>query len=152
MVIPVEIDVNQLMALGKEFFWPEPKPPCPRCGQSLWWHGFVLAYLSCFTEAVFLRRLFCPHCGGVHRLRPTSHWSRFQSTIKAIESTIGHRQRHGRWRPDLPRARQRQWWRRLRMKAMVCLGFSLGGSLSDAFAILIRAGTIPVSSVMQCGG
>jgi hypothetical protein len=150
LVIHVSINVNQLAALGREFLWP-PKPPCPACNQPLWWHGFVLAYLACFAQAVFLRRLYCPHCGAVHRLRPDSHWRRFQSPIATIEEVIAHRQGRGRWRPDLPRPRQRQWWRRLRRKTSVCLGLCFAGTLLDAFAALVRVGVLPVSSVMQCG-
>lgn len=149
MVIPVNIAVNQLAAQGKKFPWP--KPSCPLCGERLWWHGFVPAYLSCLVEAVFLRRLYCPHCGSVHRLRPESHWRRFQSAIKTIERAISHRWDHGRWRPDLPRPRQRQWWRRLKRKASVCLGLAVSDRPSDAFVMLIRAGAIPVSSVIKCG-
>lgn len=149
MVIAVKIAVNQLAALGKEFPWP--KPSCPFCGERLWGHGFVPAYLACLTEAVLLRRLYCPHCGSVHRLRPESHWRRFQSSSKTIEDTICHRWRHGRWRPDLPRARQRQWWYRLRRKAVICLGLAGGELLVDAFLMLLQAGAIPVSSVIKCG-
>lgn len=151
MVIPVEVDVNQLAVLGKKFVWGETKPRCPRCGQPLWWHGFVSAYLDCLAEAVFLRRLFCPYCRSVHRLRPRSHWRRFQSSIKTIEQAVSHRQDQGRWRPDLPRPRQRQWWYRLRRKACVCLGMAFDGSLSEAFMMLVRVGAIAVGSVMQCG-
>jgi hypothetical protein len=66
------------------------------------------------AKMVILRRLYCPHCKAVHRLRPKSHWSRFQSSIETIQHTINHRLRHGRWRSELPRSRQKQWWRRLR--------------------------------------
>ena len=61
LVIQVDIDVNQLALLGKSFFWDKPSS-CPKCGGHLWWHGFVLAYLACLGEAVFFRRLYCPHC------------------------------------------------------------------------------------------
>jgi len=150
LVIPVEIDVKQLVLQGKDFVWPRPSA-CPGCGASLWWHGFVLAYLACFPGAVFFRRLRCPHCHCVHRLRPASHWPRFQSSIKTITETISHRHKHGRWRPDLPRSSQRQWWRRLGRKVKLCLGLSFGGSLPEAFMALSSAGAIPVSRVMECG-
>lgn len=149
MVIPVVVDVNQVAALGKKFPWKKPSA-CPKCGGSLWWHGFVLAYLACLVEAVFFRRLFCPLCRSVHRLRPNSHWRRFQSSIATIEETITHRQAHSTWRPDLPRPRQRQWWRRLMRKSLLCLTLSFVGSRHEAFLALIEAGAIPVSSVMQC--
>ncbi|MEW6429823.1 MAG: hypothetical protein AB1568_17520 [Thermodesulfobacteriota bacterium] len=150
MVIPVDIDVNLLAALGKGFSWEKPAC-CPKCGGRLWWHGFVPAYFSCLALAVLLRRLFCPHCHSVHRLRPSSHWRRFQSPISVISQIIAHRQENGRWRPDLPRAPQRQWWRRLATKVQLCLGLSFAGTFPDAFLILMNRGAIPVSSVMECG-
>ena len=150
MVIPVDIDVNLLAILGKKFSWKKPDC-CPKCGERLWWHGFVPAYFACLASAVFLRRLFCPHCRSIHRLRPISHWRRFQSSITVVGQTIAHRQGQGRWRPDLPRARQRQWWRRLARKTRLCLGLSFAGTLYDAFMALVSRGVIPVSSVMECG-
>ena len=150
MVIPVDIDVNQLHQLGKDFQWVKPTS-CPKCGGGLWWHGFVTAYLSCFAEAVFLRRIYCPYCFSSHRLRPKIFWSRFQSSFKTIENVISYRQKHGRWQPDLPRPRQRQWWHRMRKKVKVCLGMSFSGEPSEAFALFLEASSIPVSSVMQCG-
>ncbi len=149
MIIPVDIDVNQLAILGKKYLWQKPSA-CPRCGGHLWWHGFVLAYPACLAEAVFFRRLLCPHCRSVHRLRPKSYWRRFQSSVATIEQVIAHRQNNGRWSPDLPRPRQRQWWRRLQKKSLLCLGLSFVGSLFDSFLTLIEAGAIPVNSVMEC--
>lgn len=149
LIIPVDIDVNQLAILGKKYLWQKPSA-CPRCGGHLWWHGFVLAYPACLAEAVFFRRLLCPHCRSVHRLRPKSYWRRFQSSVATIEQVIAHRQNNGRWSPDLPRPRQRQWWRRLQKKSLLCLGLSFVGSLFDSFLTLIEAGAIPVNSVMEC--
>lgn len=149
MVIFVDIDVNQLATLGKNFLWLKPSV-CPKCGGHLWWHGFVLAYLACLADAVFFRRLFCPHCNSVHRLRPSSHWRRFQSSTTTIEQVIAHRQYNARWCLDLPRPRQRQWWRRLKKKSLLCLGLSFVGSLFDSFLALIGSGAIPVNSVMEC--
>ena len=151
MVILVDVDVNQLAILGKKYLWPKPAA-CPKCGCRLWWHGFASGYLACLVETVFFRRLFCPQCNSVHRLRPSSHWPRFQSSINTIVQVIAHRQNNARWRPDLPRPRQRQWWRRLARKSMLCLGLSFAGYMLDAFEALLTAATIPVSSVMQCDG
>ncbi|OGZ16717.1 MAG: hypothetical protein A2494_02520 [Candidatus Lloydbacteria bacterium RIFOXYC12_FULL_46_25] len=150
LVIFVKIDVNQLILQGKDFFWDKPSS-CPECGERLWWHGFVLAYLACIAEAVFFRRLRCPYCHRIHRLRPESHWQRFQSSITTIEQTIKLREQTGLWRQDLPRPRQRQWWHRLGKKVKLCLGLSFSGTLIDAFMQLITASAIPVSNVMQCG-
>jgi hypothetical protein len=149
LVILVKIDVKQLALSGKDFEWARPAA-CPRCGAGLWWHGFVTAYLACLVEAVFLRRAYCPNCKSVHRLRPDSHWSRFQSSINSITRIISHRQKHGRWKPDLPRSRQRQWWRHLRRKVKLCLGLNFDGTWFEGFVALLKAGIIPVSRVMDC--
>jgi len=151
LVIVAEIDVNQLAALGKEFPWEKPCA-CPACDGGLWWHGFVLAYLACFDQPLYFRRLLCPKCGAVHRLRPDSHWPRFQSSIDTIIQVIAYRQRSGHWCSNTLRPRQRQWWRRLRKKALACLGLASAAALFAAFLALLTAGAIPVSSVMQCGG
>jgi hypothetical protein len=84
-------------------------------------------------------------------LRPDSHWPRFHSSIKTILEAIVYRHTCGLWGRDLPRPCQRQWWRRLGRKVKVCLGLGFGGSLPEAFKILISAGAIPVSRVMECG-
>jgi hypothetical protein len=149
VVIPVKVDVKELFIKGRCFLWPRPSG-CPVCGGGLWGHGFVPAYLNCSDVVVFLRRLYCRDCRSVHRLRPDSHWPRFQSSIKTILETIVFRHRHGRWCHGIPRPCQRQWWRRLGRKVKLCLGLSFGGSLPEAFNTLLWAGVIPVSRVMDC--
>lgn len=150
MIILVDVDVNLVAQLGRKYPWI--KSACPCCGHAMWWHGFVPVWLSFLAEAVLFRRLYCPACHTVHRLRPSSHWRRFQSSIETITQAMVHRAEHGRWRPDLPRGRQRQWWRRLLRKARLCLGEGFRDALLDAFRMLGKAGAIPVSRVMQCGG
>lgn len=149
MVIPVKVDVKQLFRKGRDFLWPRPTG-CPVCRGVLWGHGFVSAYLAFPDVLVFLRRLCCKDCGSVHRLRPDSHWPRFQSSIKTILETIVYRHNHGRWGRGVARPCQRQWWRRLGRKVKLCLGLSFEGSFPEAFNILLSAGFIPVSRVMDC--
>jgi len=143
LVLSVEADVNEIARLGKDFPWVKPSG-CPCCGQPLWWHGFVLAYFSPHFEPVFLRRLRCPCCRGVHRLKPTGFWRRFRSSIDEIAQSISHRSASGCWFPGLPRARQRQWWRRLRRMADAVLGL-FEGAVPSAFTELMKRGFIPVS-------
>lgn len=150
MVLPVEIDVNSLARLGRNFPWEKP-PSCPCCQGTLWWHGFVPAYLGGLLVAVFLRRLYCPYCKSVHRLRPVDHWRRFQSAIPTIRESIAHREQHGRWRPDLPRPRQRQWWRRLGWMIEAVPGLSFSGSRLEGFDAVIDRRQVPVGSVIQSG-
>lgn len=148
LVIPVDIDVNDLTRLGRYFPWPKPSR-CPSCSQNLWWHGFVLAYFAVLAEPVFIRRLYCPHCHGVHRLRPSGYWPRFRSSIEEIRQAVEHRGKTKRWRPDLPRPRQRQWWKRLARMCLAALGFSFAGNLPEAFESLAELGIIPVTSAAE---
>lgn len=150
LVLCVMIDVKALARQGRNYPWQKP-PCCPCCAGPLWWHGFVPAYLAGLFVAVFLRRLYCPFCKSVHRLRPTDHWRRFQSAIPAIRESIAHRAQHGRWRTDLPRPRQRQWWRRLGWMIKAVLGLSFSGSLLDGFDAMVGRVLVPVGSVIDSG-
>ncbi len=146
LVLSVAADVNEIARLGKDFPWDKPSG-CPRCGQPLWWHGFVLAYFSCLLKPVFLRRLRCSCCRAVHRLKPAGYWRRFRSTISEITQSVSHRSESGRWCRTLPRTRQRQWWQRLKRMAGAVLGFR--ASVFEAFGELLDHGFIPVSLSFQ---
>lgn len=148
MVLSVAADVNEIARLGKNFPWPKPAG-CPRCHQALWWHGFVPAYFACLSEAVFIRRLRCSCCGAVHRLKPHGYWRNFRSSSCDIQQSIRHRAQHGRWRGDLPRERQRQWWRRLRRVTLTVLGLPWAGGALAAFTALIELGFIPVGASLK---
>jgi len=143
LILSVEVDVNEIARLGKDFPWVKPSG-CPCCGQPLWWHGFVPAYFSCFLEPVLLRRLRCSCCQSVHRLKPAGYWRRFRSSITEIAQSIFHRSESGRWCRALPRTRQRQWWRRLQRMAGAVLGLSFG-PVFEAFGELLGHGFLPVS-------
>lgn len=143
MVLSVAVDVNEIARLGKDFPWVKPSG-CPRCGQPLWWHGFVLAYFSCLAEAVLLRRLRCSCCWAVHRLKPAGYWRRFRSPLTDILQSVSRRHHSGRWCRDLLRPRQRQWWRRLAGMVAAVLGRATGSAVT-AFEILLGQGFLPVS-------
>ncbi len=145
MVIPVDVDVNEIAQYGRDFSWRKPSS-CPKCQAGLWWHGFVLAYFEHLSHAVLLRRLRCPRCGAVHRLRPKAYWSRFRSTIQGIRQTIGRFVNHN-WQSELPEPRQRLWWRRFRARAKLFIGINWE-VIPKAFELLISWGQIPVSSTV----
>lgn len=148
LVLFVAVDVNEIARLGKDFPWSKPSG-CPRCGQPLWWHGFVPAYFSCLAEAVLLRRLRCSCCRSVHRLKPAGYWRRFRCSIADIFASMVHRGDSGRWRRDAPRPRQRQWWRRLQRMTGTVLGLWVE-SFANAFHTLSEQGFIPVSTSFNC--
>ena len=145
MVIRVNVDVNKIAHLGRDFPWQKPSS-CPNCKAGLWFHGFVLAYFDHLPQAVFLRRLRCPCCGAVHRLRPRAYWSRFRSTIQVINQTID-RFLNQDWQSQVPESRQRQWWRRFYAKAKLMIGFGWE-IFPDTFDLLLSWGQIPVSSTL----
>lgn len=66
LVLFVSIQVKEIARLGRLFPWQKPAC-CPDCQGPLWWHDFVLAYFSCLSEAVYLRRLRCSCCASVHK-------------------------------------------------------------------------------------
>ncbi len=148
LVLFAEIDVNDLVRQGRAYPWQKPAV-CPHCGLGLWWHGFVLCYFAALAEAVFLPRLYCPHCHSVHRIRPSGYWRRFRSSEQEIIETVAHRTHKKRWRPDLPRPRQRQWWRRLGRLIRSVLEVSFIGSFLEGFSQLVNRGLIPVSSATK---
>ena len=145
LVLFVSVKVKDIARLGRSFPWEKPRC-CPRCRAGLWWHGFVLAYFSCCAEAVYLRRLRCPHCCCIVRLRPCGFFRQIRSSMLEVLLAITSRRRYGRWRPDLPRGRQRQWWRRMRRLLLAFFGCSHGGCSLDNFRRLIRSNIIPVTA------
>lgn len=53
------------------------------------------------------------------------------------------------WRPDLPRSRQRQWWRRLWRMIRLMLGMSFSGGYMEGFRQLLKLNIIPVTGAEQ---
>ncbi len=145
LVLFVQASVKEIARLGKNYPWPKPLF-CPCCGGGLWWHGFIEAYFSRFPHCLYLRRLYCPHCCSVHRLRPAGFWRRFRSSIEEVRSAVMWRAEKKRWRPDLPCSRQRMWWRRLRRMIRMLLGFWFSGSICQGFDLLAGQGIIPVTT------
>lgn len=145
LVLPVAADVNDIARLGRNFPWVKPAC-CPRCQQPLWWHGFVLAYFAPLVEGIFLRRLRCSCCKAVHRLRPQEYWKRFRSSVPEIQRCVEQRTASGRWLSELPRSRQRQWWRRLHRMAVAVLGLTFAEGAMESFRALVTRGIVPVGT------
>jgi hypothetical protein len=150
LVLFVDVDVKKVALLGREYPWPRPDG-CPSCRGRIWGHGFVLAYFAELVEGVLIRRYRCPDCRTVFRLRPLSHWSRFQTSVISIRDCLKQRLTEGHWRIDWPRSRQGHWLRSLKRQSAMRLGFSFSGSLLDAFDRLVEMGFRPVSRSMKRG-
>ena len=145
MILFIAAKIKDIFKLGKDYPWPRPER-CPRCMSSvIWGHGFVLCYFDGFSEGLYLKRYRCPLCGCVLRVRPDSHFSRFQCSINTIRSNLTHRLRCGRWPPEFSRTRQGHWLRILKRKILVYLGLDWDEDLLEGFDSLLARGINPVS-------
>jgi hypothetical protein len=94
VVLFVAASVKEIARLGTAYPWNKPSC-CPRCGGRLWWHGFVVAWFSCRSHCVYLRRLFCSQCRAVHRLKPQGYWPRYRSSSAEIHQVNYAPTEHG---------------------------------------------------------
>ncbi len=144
LLLQVDVCVKEIFEQGKLFPWPRP-PDCPQCHGRLWGHGFVTAYFDGFAGVVFLRRYRCRDCRLTLRLRPLSHWPRFQSSISTILNSLSHRLRLGTWPSGLKRQRQGHWLRSLIDRVHGHLGMGWRGDLLEGYQELCQRGMVPVS-------
>lgn len=145
LLLHVDVCVKKIFKLEKQFPWPRP-PNCPRCHGRIWGHGFVAAYFDELgRQALFLRRYRCPDCRLTLRLRPLSHWPRFQASIATILSCLSHRLRYSGWSAGLSRQRQGHWLRSLIRQVRWHLGVGWKGDLLEGLKRLWRRGVVPVS-------
>jgi hypothetical protein len=82
-------------------------------------------------------------------MRPTGYFRRFRSSISEISASISMRGNKQRWRPDLPRSTQRQWWRSLWRMILLILGMSYRGDGMAGFMAILQQNIIPVSRAGQ---
>ena len=145
MIIFVSSMLKDIFKKGRNFPWPRPDV-CPRCGcGKVWGHGYVSAWFDGFSEALLLKRYRCPCCGCVIRMRPASHFSRFQSSIHKIRSTLSIRIKTGRWPPEQSGPRPGHWLRSLKRKVIALLDNRWKGDLIKAFDYLVMRDHNPVS-------
>jgi len=145
MILFVAIDLKQVRVLGRKFCWSKPQL-CPCCRQShLWGHGFADTYFEGFTDALPMRRFFCPACRCVIKCRPKGYFSRIQTAISTIKSHLAGRIDTGRWPPSCRGSRGRHWLAALKAKVLVYLGLDWMQRLIQGFDRLCRLGLVPVS-------
>jgi len=144
MIIFVSSLLKDIFKQGRDFPWPRPSA-CPICGcPKVWGHGYVSSWFDGFSEALLLKRYRCPCCGCVMRMRPASHFSRFQSSIQNIRSILSTRINTGRWPPDQSGSRPGHWLRSLKRKCFALLGFHATKDLIEVFDYLLLSGVNPV--------
>ena len=146
MIHFVDVSLKDIFQMGREYPWERPDK-CPCCGNwKVWGHGFVSAFFHGFCSAIWLKRYRCPSCGCIIRMRPASHFTRFQSSRHTIRSNLLHRINTGRWPKDSCKPRQRHWLKNLKRQMMAWLDWK--ADLIQAFDLLINQGRIPVTSAI----
>jgi hypothetical protein len=145
MVIFFPVILKELFHLGRQYPFPKPEK-CPRCrSPRLWGHGYVEAFFDGFAQALLLRRYRCPECGCVIRLRPKGYFTRFQSSIFTIRSSIEQKIKTGRWLVGLSRTRQRHWYRSLVKRIKAYLTDTWDKGVVAGFDYFLVKGHVPVS-------
>lgn len=153
MIWQVAVNLNEVVALGRDYPWQRPQA-CLRCNRfRVWGHGFVGRCFDGHDAQVLLRCFRCPGCGCVITLRPRGYFPRIQRAVSAIRQELGHRLERGRWPPATAaspsRPRLRHWLAHLRRQALAFWGWTEPGLLLAAFDRLLAAGAIPVGRAIQ---
>ena len=149
MIVAVCVSINEIQEKGRDFPWPRPDH-CPKClGERLWFHGFVLALFDGLAMGVWLRRVRCPDCKGVHRMTPGGYFRRFQAPVAMVRACIVMRVETGRWPSGLSRQRQGHWLAALKKKTLAYLGLEWMRSMGEAFDSLIWKEQIPASRSLK---
>lgn len=138
------INLFDLSRFGKAYPWQKPNE-CPSCSGRIWGHGFVSIYFSGFPECLYLKRYRCPDCRSVFRIRPDTHWSRFQYSARTILESIEKPAQE----IESPQAKLRRnnWIQRLKSQTLLHLGVSYKAGCSRAFQKLSLLFRVPVCRV-----
>jgi len=111
VIISINIMLEDLARLGKDFKWEKPSI-CPCCENSkLWGHGFVKCYFNGFSHSLWLKRYRCPSCNSVITVKPSGYWSRFKSSVQTIYNTLSYRFLYKKWPLSISRQRAGNWMR-----------------------------------------
>jgi hypothetical protein len=146
MIRFVDVLLKDIFQMGRDFPWERPAQ-CPCCGNwKVWGHGFVGTFFNGFSSEIWLKRYRCPACGCVVKLRPSSHFHRFQSSKHTIRSSLMLRICTGNWPQGSCKSRQRYWLHNLKRQMKAHLNWNTG--LTEAFDLLADQGKIPVSSLI----
>lgn len=150
MIWQLAMELNEVVALGREGRWPRPAE-CLGCGRGqVWGHGFVGRYFDGLAQRVLLRCYRCPGCRCVMTPRPAGFLRRVRTTVAAIRDELHHRLTGGQW-PRAPTPRRRHWLRNLRRQALAWVGWTADQGLLAAFDQLLAAGVVAVGRAMQTG-
>jgi hypothetical protein len=144
MISFVDVALKAIFSQGRNFLWQRPAK-CLRCANwKVWGHGHVQRNFEGFSVPLWLKRYRCPECHCIIQMRPTSHFSRFQSSRNAIHSALVERIIRGKWPPGHS-GRMRHWLRNLRRQIRVHLTEKWKSGLLKGFDRLVTMGRVPIS-------
>ena len=112
MIHYCNVSLKEVQQEQKGYSWVRPDS-CPKCKGKLWGHGYVLRYLNFYSKGLYLKRWRCPSCRLILSCRPSSHWRRYQESIKRIFWTLIYRIKRYKWPPWTTRQRGGHWLRTL---------------------------------------
>lgn len=145
MILFVDVILKEIFTMGRNFPWKRPGK-CPCCGNwKVWGHGFASTLFQGFDAPLLLKRYRCPACGCIIKIRPSSHFSRFQSSKHTIRSALVHRIDTGKWPIGSAKSRQRNWFHNLKRQAKAHLTEKWKNGLIAAYDYILNLGRIPVS-------
>jgi hypothetical protein len=105
----------------------------------------VERFFDTFWQALLIKRFRCPNCGCVLTCRPSTHFSRIQSSKATVRHSLSERLSKNRWPAGNSSPRQRHWLVNLKRKARAYLTDRWEGGLLAAYDRLVDMGHIPVS-------
>jgi hypothetical protein len=145
MIQFVDVVLKVIFSQGRNFLWQRPSE-CPRCTNwKVWGHGHVQRNFEGFSVPLWLKRYRCSECHCIIQMRPSSHFSRFQSSRKAIRYALVQRIIRGKWPPGQVSGRMRHWVRNLRLQIRAHLTEKWKSGLMKGFDRLVAMGHVPVS-------
>lgn len=123
MIIHTNANIDEIHQQGKNYKWA--RISCSKCNEKCWGHGHVQRYFNIrgLSDSIecFLKRWRCSKCGCVHICIPSSHWRRFQSSIKDVYDALVDRVQTLKWPPWVSRQRGGHWLRSIITKAQANL-------------------------------
>ena len=147
MIHFVTVVLKDIVEQARNYQWPRPDK-CFKCDHyKVWGHGFVRRLFDGFSSPLLIKCYRCPNCGCVITLRPRSHFSRIQSSIRTIRSRLQHRLKKGCWGRSSITSRYRHWMANLRRRIRAYLTDKWSHGEMAAFDLLITQGQVPVSAI-----
>lgn len=140
MILYIEINLENLKHLGKNFSWINPNK-CPSCNHfKLWGHGYVQRYFNDEPESYWIKRYKCPQCKRIHTCRPLTHYRRFQNSKIIMLGFLFLYFLLGKYPGKHTRQKEQYWIKGFRLQNFLNGKFK---DISEGFLNLLKNSIIP---------